>query len=186
MVYLFLAEGCEEIEALTPVDILRRAGVEVVTVGVGSKMITSSHGITISADIEEAEIVLGDDVEAVILPGGMPGTLNLDASEAVNKALEYCAESSKVIAAICAAPTVLKNKGLLEGKRATVFPNFVEKLGNSYVDEDVVVDGNIITARGMGVSLEFSFALLEVLKGAESAEKMKKTVCYPESCRGGK
>lgn len=186
MVYLFLADGCEEIEALTPADILRRVGVEVTTVGVGSKTITSSHGITILADVSEDEVVLSEDVEAVILPGGLPGTLNLDASKTVSEALKYCADHSKIVAAICAAPTVLKNKGLLERKKATVFPNFIEKLGCCYVDKDVVVDGNVITARGMGVSLEFAFALLEALRGTEAAENMKKTVCYPGSCRGGK
>lgn len=179
MVYLFLAEGFEEIEALTPVDILRRGGVEVVTVGVTGEYVTSSHGITVKADITADKMVLGTELEAIVLPGGMPGTINLGASQSVRDALKFATENNIITSAICAAPTVLKQEGILDGRVATVFPSFVEKLGSSYKDSDCVVDGNVISGRGMGVSIPFALTVLEALKGKETSETIRKAICFP-------
>lgn len=128
MVYVFLADGFEEIEALTPVDILKRGGVDVVTVGVTGREATSSHNIVVTADIMEEEIDDFDDVEAIVLPGGMPGTTNLEASEVVKEAIEYCSKNDILIGAICAAPSILGHMGLLKGKHATAFRLFKKNL----------------------------------------------------------
>lgn len=177
MVYLFLAEGFEEIEALTPVDILRRGRVNVTTVGVGSKEITGSHGIKVTADISTSELDISD-MEAVILPGGMPGTKNLEADSTVISAVKECQEKGGVIGAICAAPSVLGHLGILSGKRATAFPGFDADLEGALQGSDgyVEADGNIITARGMGVSVDFGLALLSALKDRETADKVKSAI----------
>ena len=127
MIYVFLANGFEEIEALAPVDILRRAELEVKTVGVGGKTITGSHGITVTADIEEKDVTT-DDMKLMILPGGMPGTLNLEKSPIVTTCAEYCAKNDIYLAAICAAPSVLGHLGLLNGKEAICFPGYEQEL----------------------------------------------------------
>ena len=179
MVYLFLADGFEEIEALTPVDLLRRAGIEVTTVGIGSTTVTGSHGITVSADMSytDATAHIGEDMEMVILPGGMPGTKNLDASAVVHKALDLAQEQNAVVAAICAAPMILGKRGDLKGKEAVCYPGFEEYLkGAKIPDKKVVVDGNTITAKGMGVALEFGLALVEKLYGADKAKALKSAV----------
>ena len=177
MVYLFLANGFEETEALTPVDILRRGGVEVTTVGIGGTEITGSHNITVKADISDKEFSVLDRVEGVILPGGMPGTKNLEKSSTVIKAVKYCFERNLVIGAICAAPSILGHMGILKGKKATAFPGFERDLFDAEIDgEYVSVDGNIITARGMGVSADFALALLTAFKDSETAEKIKASI----------
>lgn len=169
MVYLFLANGFEEVEALTPVDILRRAGLSVTTVGIGGKSVTGSHGITVMADVAETEAA-PDDLTAVILPGGMPGTRNLDASATVRRFLQAAAERQAVIGAICAAPSVLGHQGLLQGKRATCFPGFESELAGATVLPDVVVtDGRVITAKGAGAALPFALALAGALASPEKA-----------------
>lgn len=179
MVYVFLANGLEEIEALTPVDILRRGGVEVTTVGVGGKTVTGSHGIIISADIEEKEITDINEAEGVVLPGGMPGTLNLEKSDIVCGAAVDLAESGKVVGAICAAPSILGHLGILKGKKAVCYPSFESELiGSVPFDGSVCRDGNIITAKGMGVSVEFGLALLEALKGRAVADRVKASIQY--------
>ena len=153
MIYVFLANGFEEIEALAPVDILRRAELEVKTVGVGGKTITGSHGITVTADIEEKDVTT-DDMELMILPGGMPGTLNLEKSPIVTTCAEYCAKNDIYLAAICAAPSVLGHLGLLNGKEAICFPGFEGELKGATISEKpVCVDGKIVTAKGMGVAV---------------------------------
>ena len=181
MVYVFLANGFEEIEALTPVDILRRGGVEVVTVGIGDTQIKGSHNITVTADISDSDFSILNDVEGVILPGGMPGTRNLEKSNKVIKAVTYCNERNLIIGAICAAPSILGHLGLLEGKKATAFPGFERDLFDAEIDSEYVsVDGNIITARGMGVSVDFALALLASLKGKDTAENIRKSIqCRP-------
>ncbi len=177
MVYVFLAGGCEEIEALTPVDILRRGGAEVVTVGVGGKIIRSSHGINIEADITENEVVLDDEVEGIVLPGGMPGTINLEHSACVQKSVQFCAQRGLMIGAICAAPSILGHCGLLAGKEATVYPSFEEELKGAVLSSSYVVrDGNIITARGMGVSVDFGLALLAAVRGSAASDKVRKSI----------
>ncbi|MBQ1211075.1 MAG: DJ-1/PfpI family protein, partial [Clostridia bacterium] len=123
MIYVFLANGFEEIEAIAPIDMLRRAGVEVQTVGIGTDHPTGSHGITVRADLPESAVTT-DGLQGVILPGGLPGTTNLEASATVQRLLEHCAANDLLIAAICAAPSVLGHKGLLDGRRYTCYPGF--------------------------------------------------------------
>ncbi len=172
MIYVFLAEGFEEIEALAPVDFLRRAGLEVRTVGVTGKTVKSSHGIPVAADLipEETE---KDGIEAVILPGGMPGTLNLEKSDFVQGMIDCAAENGKYVCAICAAPSVLGHKGLLKGREATAYPGFEKDLEGAVISEKYVVrDGNFITARGAGVSFKFAREIASVFVGREKADKI--------------
>ncbi len=172
MILLFLADGFEEIEALAPVDFLRRAGVEVKMVGVSGKFCRGAHGINVEADILIGEECL-DNIRGVILPGGMPGAENLDNCEAVHKAVDYCLSEGKVVGAICAAPFVLGKKGALEGKKATCFPGFEEYLyGAEVVENGVVTDGNIITAKGAGVAWEFGAAILAALGEKEKSNEI--------------
>ena len=174
MVYLFLANGFEECEALAPLDVLRRGGVQVTTVGVGGEYITGAHNITIKADISDKDIILNDNLEAVILPGGMPGTTNLENNEIVKKAIIFADTNNKIVCAICAAPKILGNMGLLKGKNATCFPGFEVELKGAVLSSDFVVkDGNIITAKGAGVAFEFGFEILSVLKDADTSKKLK-------------
>lgn len=178
MIYVFLAEGFEECEAIAPIDILRRAGFNVKTVGVGAKTVTGSHGIPITCDICDTEAVFSE-LEAVILPGGMPGTLNLEKSEIVQRFLDFANEKNLLIGAICAAPSVLGHKGFLNGKKATCFTGFEKDLLDAVViDAPVVIDGKTVTAYGAGAALDFGFALLEVLKDLSTAENMKKQMRY--------
>lgn len=177
MIYVFLADGFEEIEALTPVDVLRRAGLKVTVAGVGSKEVTSSHGITVLCDESAENLTPANDLEAVILPGGMPGTLNLEKSQKVNEFIDYAYNNNKYLCAICAAPSVLGHKNILNGKNASCFPGFEKDLfGANISSEYVVKDGNIITARGMGVSLQFGLKIAEQFVGKEKAEKIKSSV----------
>ena len=179
MVYVLLAPGFEEIEALAPTDILRRAGVEVRAVGVGSREIIGSHGIPVVCDLTEEEANLRD-LEMVILPGGMPGAANLEASEKVQALLDHCAQNDRWVAAICAAPFVLGHKGLLKGRRATCYPGFEGELtGAVYTAAAVEQDGRYITGKGPGVALEFGFRLAEVLKGAETARRVREGMQCP-------
>lgn len=170
MIPVFLANGFEEIEALATVDILRRAGIEVVTVGVGGKMPVGAHGIAVCADITENELVL-DGIDGIVLPGGMPGTLNLEASAVVQEAVAYAAERGLMMAAICAAPSVLGHGGYLRGKRATCYPGFESELTEAVIcDGGVVADGNVITASGAGVAVDFALALVRYLVSDEAAD----------------
>lgn len=177
MIYVFLANGFEEIEALTPIDVLRRGGVQVVTVGIGGKIITGSHKITVAADIEDKELAGFEGAEAVVLPGGMPGTLNLEKSPLVQQAVAYCAENDKFIGAICAAPSILGHAGLLKGKKAVCYPSFEGELEGAVIPDDFVCrDGKIITAKGMGVSLEFGLELLKAVRDEAASEKVRTSV----------
>jgi 4-methyl-5(b-hydroxyethyl)-thiazole monophosphate biosynthesis len=181
MVFLFLADGFEEIEALTPVDLLRRAGVEVVTVGVSGKTVTGSHGIAVSADVgaEEALAMLaaGTIPEMIVLPGGMPGAATLDASPLVDTFIDAAEKANAYIAAICAAPMILGKRGLLRGRHATCFPGFEEYLeGAAYMDVHTVTDGRYITGRAMGAATEFALALIKVLKGEGAADALRAAV----------
>lgn len=178
MIAVLFAEGFEEVEALAPVDILRRAGLEVAMCGVGGKEIVGSHGIKVTMNMELSELDI-EAAECVVLPGGMPGTVNLESSENVHKLIDHCAQSGKLIGAICAAPSVLAHKGLLHGKTATAFPEFQKDLteGGAILSESYVCkDGNIITARGMGVANEFGLALAASLTSNEKAEQIKAAV----------
>lgn len=171
MIYLFLAEGFEEIEALTPVDYLRRAGIGVTTVGVGGKQIVGAHNIAVTADITTAE--LPDDVmlDGVVLPGGMPGTLNLEKDEKVMHFVKRAFSENKLLCAICAAPSVLGHAGMLNGKTATCYPGFEDDLtGADVTGAPVETDGNIITARGAGVAADFAFAIIAAVKDPQTAD----------------
>ena len=171
MIYVFLANGFEEIEALMTIDILRRAGLEVTTVAVGSsKTVEGAHGISVVADIHESELSLVSP-EAIILPGGMPGTTNLEESAIVVGAIHLAMQSDALVCAICAAPSILGIMGYLKHKNATCFPGFEEYLdGATYKDERVVKDGRIITSKGMGCAADFGLAIVEALLGKDKAD----------------
>ena len=178
MIYVFLANGFEEIEALAPVDILRRAELEVKTVGVGGKTITGSHGITVTADIEEKDVTT-DDMELMILPGGMPGTLNLKATPAIQTEVLRRSDESQPIAAICAAPSILAELGVLDGRHATANPAFIKAIasGGAIVHENpVVADEFITTSRGAGTALELGIELVRQLLGDEAADEVSRGV----------
>ena len=179
MVALLLADGFEEIEALTPVDILRRGGIEVVTYSInGDLCVCGTHNIMVDAD-DIIENINYEDVEAVILPGGMPGADNLENSKEVQELLAYASENNLLMCAICAAPKVLGKFGYLEGKEATCFPGFEDTLtGAMFTGERVTVDGNIITSKGMGTAMDFSLAILEYLIDKETADKMAVSTMY--------
>jgi 4-methyl-5(b-hydroxyethyl)-thiazole monophosphate biosynthesis len=175
MIYMFLAEGFEEVEAIAPLDLIRRSGLEIKTVGIGSKVIVGSHGIPVVADMIEEE--LSDDApDMVILPGGMPGTKNLDANATVHKAIADAVKNDAYVCAICAAPMILGKLGLLRDKNAVSYPGFEEYLdGATLPDKKVVRDGKIITAKGMGAGLEFGLEIIAALKGSECADKLAET-----------
>ncbi len=176
---LMIAAGCEEIEALTVTDIVRRAKMELDMVSIsGSKTVTGSHNITFETDllIEEADM---DAYDAVVLPGGLPGTTNLGAHPMVVAAIRDFAEKGKVVAAICAAPSVLGENGLLEGKKATCHPGWEDKLtGAETLEDEVVIDGNVITSRGMATAIPFALALVERFAGEETAKKVAGGIVY--------
>ena len=172
MIYLLLAEGFEEIEALTPVDVLRRVGVDVKTVGITGKVVTDSHGISVTADITPDEMT--GDMEMVILPGGMPGTTNLDKWQGMDALLAHALGTGARIAAICAAPMILGKRGYLNGRYAVCFPGFEETLLGAKVEKEarVITDGPFTTAIGMGAALEFACELVSCLLGIEKAAQI--------------
>ncbi len=178
MIYLFLAPGFEEIEALTTVDVLRRAGLPVTTVGIGSRQITGSHSIPVTADVADTEVSDFSDATGVILPGGLPGTNHLAASATVKAALQYAADHPNVlIAAICAAPSVLGNNGLLRGLTATCYPGYEETLlGAQPSDHAVVRDGRVITGKGAGVTVDFALEIVAALCSPEKAKSLKEAM----------
>ena len=162
MIIVLLAEGFEEIEALTPVDMMRRAGLDVKTVGISGKTVVGSHGIAVVADATTDEIDLSK-VDFAVFPGGMPGSLNLDASPYTDEVISAMLSNGGRLAAICAAPLVLGRRGLLNGKNATCFPGFEGELqGATVIDADFVTDGNITTGRGMEYSLPFAKELVRL------------------------
>ena len=171
MIYMFLANGFEETEAIGCLDVLRRAQIDVKTVGVGGKEITGSHGVSVMADICADEISL-DGLDGVILPGGMPGTTNLQADERVINAVKACAERGKLIAAICAAPMILGELGILAGKMAVCYPGFEEHLKGAMVDANalVAIDGNVITGKGAGASMLFGARIADWFKAGAGQE----------------
>lgn len=177
MVYCFFADGFEETEAIAPVDMLKRADVEVVTVGVGGEYIRGAHDISIKCDITVDAVTLDDNLDGIILPGGMPGTLNLDADENVQKCIDFCADNGKLISAICAAPMIIGKKNLLDGKEAICYPGFEEHLHGAVVSsKSVVIDGNFVTAKGAGVAVDFGLELVAYLKDRETADKIKAAI----------
>lgn len=176
MIPVFLANGFEEIEALATVDILRRAGVEVVTVGVGGKMPMGAHGMAVCADMTENQLNI-NAIDGVVLPGGMPGTTNLEASAVVQEAVAYAVNRELPVAAICAAPSILGHGGYLSGKKATCYPGFESDLTDAIVvNEGVVVDGNFITASGAGVAVDFALQLVQYLVSDEMADSIRRGI----------
>ncbi len=179
MVYVLLAEGFEEVEALTPVDLLRRSKVEVKLTGVTGMTVKGSHGISVSADIpiDDAD---WDKADMIVLPGGMPGTKNLYADSRVTNAVRKLFDEGKYVAAICAAPSIiLGGMGLLKGRKATCFPGMEDGMtGAEYLKRPCVVDGKIITGCGVGGALDFAVALVSALCGKEQAEKVAAAVVH--------
>ena len=206
MIYLFLAPGFEEVEALAPLDLLRRAGLSVITVAIRTAelnghiqacgrigttaanlwddepTVIGAHGIPVTADMTESDftrlVLTADEFspEAVILPGGMPGTANLDASPAVEGALALASAKDAYLCAICAAPMILGKRGYLVGKRATCFPGFEEYLEGATVGGKVIRDGHIITAAGMGVAQEFGLEIIRALVSPEKAGEIRSAI----------
>ncbi|MCX7714575.1 MAG: DJ-1/PfpI family protein [Clostridia bacterium] len=177
MIYLLLADGFEETEAIVPLDIMRRAKLDVLTVGVYGKRVTGSHNITIEADITIKDVFL-KDMQMLILPGG-PGHELLDKSADVQALIDYASKRKIYIAAICASPSVLGKKGLLKDKKATCFPGYEAFLQGAHIVPDkVVFDTGVITACGAGAASDFGFKIVEVLKGKELAESVKKQMLY--------
>lgn len=178
MIYLFLAEGFEEIEALTPLDFVRRADLQIQTVGLSSRWVTGAHHIQVLADCLLEE-VKEDDIEMLILPGGMPGTKYLKESVQLQEIIQRAVKQRVPIASICAAPSVLGEKGYLQGMTATCYPGFEESLfGATFVDKKVVVDPPFITARGAGCAMEFAFAIIKTLISEDKAREIAERVCY--------
>lgn len=180
-VYEFLANGFEEVEALAPVDILRRGGVEVKMVSItGSNLVESSHGVVVKADLLFENITDFSDADLLMLPGGMPGSKNLNEHEGVRKALKEQFEKGKRVAAICAAPLVLASVGLLKGKKATIYPGMESYLGEDaeYTGALVQEDGNVTTGAGPAASFPYGYQLLSYFLPAEKVEEIKKGMIY--------
>jgi len=170
-----LAQGCEELEAVTIIDLLVRAGIEVVSAGLESGPVTASRGVVLVPQMTLDE-ALERDFDMVVLPGGMPGAQHLEDDARIGALLHRMAESGRFIAAICAAPKVLAHAGLLAGKRATSYPGFVDKMNLPDVDyreEAVVQDGKVITSRGPGTAMDFALALIEQLAGEAKRDEVE-------------
>jgi 4-methyl-5(b-hydroxyethyl)-thiazole monophosphate biosynthesis len=175
-VLLPLAEGFEEIEAVTVVDLLRRAGIEVRTASLAGRQVTGSHGISIEADIT-LDAADAADYDMIVLPGGMPGSQHLKDDARIVSLLRRFAASGRYTAAICAAPSVLAQAGLLEARAATSFPGFLDAdsaPGIRLRDDPVVVDGKVVTSRSAGTALEFGLALIELLEGPEACQQVRR------------
>ena len=177
---IFMADGCELVEGLAVVDLVRRTGeMEIVTISISDKKeVASAQKVVFLADalVEEVDF---DSFDGIILPGGLPGTTNLGASEVVNEVIKKFAAEGKLVAAICAAPSVLGAAGILEGRHATCHPGWEEKcIGAECLEDAVVIDGNIITSRGMGTAVDFGLAIIWQLLGDEVVDKVKKGIVY--------
>ena len=177
MIYVLMVDGFEEIEAIEPIDIMRRAGLNVVTVGVKGSSVKGAHNITIKTDII-IDDVNEEDMELLMLPGG-PGHEELYNDEKVHKLIDYANKKDLYIAAICASPSILGKKGMLKGKRATCFPGFEQYLeGAKVLSDKVIVDGKIITAKGAGAAAEFGFEIVNILKNKQIADDLKGKMQY--------
>ena len=178
-VYILLARGFEECEALIPADLLKRAGANVILVATeGGLAVPGSHGFTVTADITIDEL-RKDDMDCIVLPGGLPGTTNLEKNPRVADLIEHAAKRGCYIAAICAAPSILGKMRLLDGRNAAVYPSFAEDLKYANITgKKVEHDDIFITAEGMGASFEFGFKLVEVMYGSSAANEMRASVRY--------
>ena len=178
-VCIFLGEGFEEVEAVSPADLLMRAGAEVTLVSIGDKReVAGAHGIVYTADklFDEVDYT---DVDLLVLPGGMPGTLHLKAHEGLADLIRKANKDGKLLAAICAAPTIYGEMGLLEGKNATCYPGMEDKLlGANWQEQPVVVDGNFVTSRGVGTAIAFALTLVTILKDEETAKSLANSIVY--------
>ena len=179
--FVFLADGFEEVEALTPVDVLRRAGLSVKTVSVmPSRAVNGAHGVPVVADLLFEE-VQKDEAEMLILPGGMPGATNLDAHDGLSRLIYDFAEKSQPLAAICAAPLVYGKRGLLKGRKATCYPGFEQFLeGAEYTAALVEEDGNFVTGKGPGAAMEFAFAIVRRACGEQKVKELKQGMMIAE------
>jgi protein deglycase len=182
MVYVFLADGFEEIEAMCPVDLMRRADIEVITVSINKTTnVRGAHNIVVQADTTTRALIRdvhnAEKLECVVLPGGMPGAANLDADETVNKFISIASVTGAYIAAICAAPIILGRRGMLDGRDAICYPGYENKLTGARISgKKVVCDGNIITAMAMGASTEFGLELIRLLRGLNASNKVKESI----------
>ena len=173
-----LAQGCEELEAVTIIDLLRRAGIEVTTASLDDEVITASRGVRLVAD-KRLDDVVNEDFDMIVLPGGLPGADHLDKDERIHGLLKRMSESGKYTAAICAAPRVLANAGLLEGMKATSYPGFIDKMSlpqTRVLEDPVVTDGKVITSRGPGTAMDFALELIEQLAGKEKKNRSRTTI----------
>lgn len=176
---IFMADGCEEIEGLAVVDIVRRAKMDITMISInGKKEVTGAHNVVFLADALASEVNF-EEFDAIVLPGGGPGTRNLAADATVNQVIKKFAAEGKLVCAICAAPSVLGAAGILQGKKATCYPGFEDKLTGALVSEEAVVtDGNIITGRGMGTAIPFGLEIVRYLQGEEAAETIRSGIVY--------
>ena len=176
MVYMLLGTGFEETEAIAPLDLLRRAGIPAATVGINGKVIYGSHGIGITADLELKEMDL-TDLDMIVLPGGLGGVASIKASQEALEAVCFAWDNGKFVAAICAGPTILAQLGITDGHKATCYPGCEEQMGNAcMVSAAAVRDGRIITGTSAGCAVAFGLALIEALKGAEEADRIRQQI----------
>ncbi len=181
MIYCFLAPGFEETEAIATVDTVRRGELDIKTVGVGGRVVTGNHSISVVADIADADLGDISDMTGIILPGGIPGTLNLEKNPLVMHCLDYAADNNLMIAAICAAPSILGKKGLLRGKRATCFEGYEFALeGADATGGRVEADGNIITGKAVGTAIEFGIEIIRYFSGDAKANAIKRSMVCKE------
>ncbi|MCR5850092.1 MAG: DJ-1/PfpI family protein [Bacteroidaceae bacterium] len=181
MIYVFLATGFEDIEALAPVDIMRRAGLDVQTVSItGERVVESAHEVGIVADLLLPDVDFSE-AEMLVLPGGLPGSTNLDACQPLTQAIVRHFEAGGAIAAICAAPLVFGHLGLLQGRRATCYPGVEPELkGATYTAAIVEQDGNIITGKGPGAAFEFGYTIVEFFRGEGVSQALRNGMIYEE------
>jgi 4-methyl-5(b-hydroxyethyl)-thiazole monophosphate biosynthesis len=177
MVYVLLGTGFEETEAIAPIDLMRRAGIPVLTVGLNGKIIRGGHGIGVEADITVEEMDL-TDLEMIVLPGGLGGVASIRGCQAAMDAIAFAHENRRFVAAICAGPTVLADLGITDGKNATCYPGCEDGMGTAVMAENkaAVIDGKLITGTSAGCAVPFGLALIEVLKGREEAERIAKQI----------
>jgi len=176
-----LANGCEELEAVTVIDLLRRAGIEVVAAGLEDGPVTASRGVVLIPDTS-LDQVLEDDFDMIVLPGGLPGADHLDADPRIHSLLQRMAEQERYTAAICAAPKVLLSAGLLDGREATAYPGVIDGLmaeNSRLLADAVVTDGKVVTSRGPGTAMDFALTLIERLLGADKREEVETPLMRP-------
>ena len=174
MIYCFLAPGFEETEAISAVDTVRRGELDIKTVGIGGKVVTGNHSISVVADVTENELSDISDMTGIILPGGIPGTINLEKNPIVMHCIKYAADNNLLIAAICAAPSILGKMGLLKGKTATCFEGYEFTLeGGNVTGGRVETDGNIITGKAVGTAIEFGIEIIRYFRGDGEADAIK-------------